>query len=256
MKIIRTAFLCVAAVGFYRLQAQFVFQYKVIRNNIQSTYELVYNQSQMLSWWIETERPRTVKYDATYVEREDYIQDQLFKDFKGQAIYSCYQILQGSFYVRDSLNLFKWQLVDSSRTILGYNCLMAKTTIRGRSFTVFYAPDIPLTDGPWKFNGLPGIILRAESASGAESYILECTGIEKRTENLTARYNTYLKNKKFENWENFNVSVNEYVNKYIKKLKSSAASEGETGYKATIRLKNFIEIFNSDLQNTGVTIDF
>ncbi len=56
-----------------------------------------------------------------------------------------------------------WSIVaDSTKEILGYECIQAETTFRGRQWKVWFCMDIPLPVGPWKFNGLPGIILQAE----------------------------------------------------------------------------------------------
>lgn len=58
----------------------------------------------------------------------------------------------------------EWNIIeDSVKTILGYDCQMAETKFRGRSWKVWFALDIPIAIGPWKFAGLPGLILQAES---------------------------------------------------------------------------------------------
>lgn len=54
----------------------------------------------------------------------------------------------------------KWQLVDSTVTVLGFECKMAKKRYYGRNYTAYYAPSIPLQDGPLKFCGLPGLIIQ------------------------------------------------------------------------------------------------
>lgn len=51
---------------------------------------------------------------------------------------------------------------DSVQTIIGYECHKAVTKFRGREWAVWYADGIPVSLGPWKLNGLPGIILQAE----------------------------------------------------------------------------------------------
>ena len=55
----------------------------------------------------------------------------------------------------------EWELLDSTKTIGDYTCLAAKTLFRGRNYFVWFTPEIPLPFGPWKLNGLPGVILEA-----------------------------------------------------------------------------------------------
>ena len=57
----------------------------------------------------------------------------------------------------------QWKLGKETTTICGYLCYQATTNFRGREWTAWYA-DIPVSEGPWKFAGLPGLILRVESA--------------------------------------------------------------------------------------------
>ncbi len=38
-------------------------------------------------------------------------------------------------------------------------CQKATTRYGGRNYTAWFAPDIPISDGPYKFNGLPGLIV-------------------------------------------------------------------------------------------------
>lgn len=56
---------------------------------------------------------------------------------------------------------FHWQLCDSTKTISGFEACKATCRYHGREWTVWFSPDIPFSDGPWVFCGLPGLILEA-----------------------------------------------------------------------------------------------
>lgn len=71
----------------------------------------------------------------------------------------------------------KWEETLKTDTICGYLCQQAVCTFRGRTWTVWYAPEIPVPYGPWKLEGLPGLILKAEDATG--EHLLEAMVIRK-----------------------------------------------------------------------------
>ncbi|MBR1556913.1 MAG: GLPGLI family protein [Prevotella sp.] len=79
--------------------------------------------------------------------------------------------------LQDSMaDLFEWQLLDGDSTICEYPCKKAVANFRGRTWTVWYTLDLPYSDGPWKFCGLPGLILSAKESEGIFSF--SCVGIE------------------------------------------------------------------------------
>lgn len=83
----------------------------------------------------------------------------------------------GSHYYTEPLGAMQWHVGDSTKTILGYECFLAETDFHGRHWRAWFAPDIPLHDGPWKLCGLPGLILEAAEDSG--QHIFTACGIEK-----------------------------------------------------------------------------
>lgn len=72
----------------------------------------------------------------------------------------------------------EWITTDSTMNIAGYECFMATADYHGRKWTAWFSPEIPVSDGPWKLCGLPGIILRAECAGGQYRFIAD--GIKQR----------------------------------------------------------------------------
>lgn len=64
-------------------------------------------------------------------------------------------------HYRDTLHPMEWKLLPESRSIDGIECQKAVTFFKGRSYTAWFAPSIPLGNGPWKLGGLPGLIVEA-----------------------------------------------------------------------------------------------
>ncbi len=89
-------------------------------------------------------------------------------------------IRNDSFIYQDTLNAQHWQVIDSTKTILGYECQKAESDFRGRRWTAWFSPDIPVNNGPWKLGGLPGLILEAYDV-GKHYYFL-IVGIESVTQ--------------------------------------------------------------------------
>ena len=69
---------------------------------------------------------------------------------------------------------FEWRVNDEiSDTIIGYPCKTAECSFRGRHWKVWFSEELPMPYGPWKFHGLPGMILKAEDISGAHKFVAE-----------------------------------------------------------------------------------
>lgn len=64
-----------------------------------------------------------------------------------------------------------WQIVEEIDTILGYACQKANLSYAGRNYTAWFTPEIPISDGPWKFWGLPGLILKVIDEQGLFEWI-------------------------------------------------------------------------------------
>lgn len=80
------------------------------------------------------------------------------------------------FRYEEPMIFFQWKLLPERKRILSYNCQKAITEFRGRTYEAWFAPEIPLKEGPYKFNGLPGLILEINDMQ--QHYTYKCVGIE------------------------------------------------------------------------------
>nr|WP_081964210.1 GLPGLI family protein [Porphyromonas macacae] len=95
---------------------------------------------------------------------------------------------------------------------------------RGRTYEAWFTPQIPLKEGPYKFDGLPGLILQIMDTQ--KHYIFDCVGIEKvkREEKIV-----------FWNWMTQETS-REKLNSLIKRFHEQPASVAESlGIKISFR---------------------
>ena len=76
------------------------------------------------------------------------------------------EAVPASYYNYKEDGNLKWTLQDDTLTIANYLCHKAQTTYGGRAWYAYYSEDVPTTAGPWKLNGLPGLILKAEVGDG------------------------------------------------------------------------------------------
>jgi GLPGLI family protein len=74
--------------------------------------------------------------------------------------------LENYFAVQETLPKMKWKLLNEKKIIGEYDCKKASVEFRGRTYYAWYTIEIPISLGPWKFNGLPGLILEVDDQKG------------------------------------------------------------------------------------------
>lgn len=125
-------------------------------------------------------------HNGTYFVVKTYAENKL--------LYQNFTML-GTMYYYETFPDFKWQISSAdTKEICGMMCQKATSSFRGREWEVWFAPEMKINDGPWKFSGLPGLVLSAYSKDG--DHIFECTSILRdhrkiiRDDNLKVYYKT------------------------------------------------------------------
>jgi len=74
--------------------------------------------------------------------------------------YEYITLLSPSEYVLiyDTVKL-NWELTNEKKVISGYECIKAKLKFRGVNWVAWFTTELPYAHGPWKFHGLPGLIM-------------------------------------------------------------------------------------------------
>ena len=86
------------------------------------------------------------------------------------------QILASKLKYEEDLPVVEWQMTDSTKIICEYECQQAVGFMYGRTWTVWYAPELPLNYGPYVLQGLPGLIMSAKDSEGLFDFV--AVGVE------------------------------------------------------------------------------
>lgn len=116
----------------------------------------------------------------------------VFKNYPQKGVLTYTDKMIKNFLYEEKMEAPQWNLLEGDTTIVGYKCNRASATFRGRTWTVWYAIDIPYGDGPWKLYGLPGLILYAKDSKG--DFIFDCIWLKNGDgQPIALRHQKYIK---------------------------------------------------------------
>jgi len=121
----------------------------------------------------------------------EYIYSEYFKDFSKNELTEYARMPFGldkyNAQYSESIPVQNWDVSDEMLTVAGYLCQKATCKFRGREYTAWFTTDIPINNGPWKFGGLPGLILKAYDKD--KLFTFECVGIENHIQKFPIEMN-------------------------------------------------------------------
>lgn len=112
--------------------------------------------------------------------------------------------------IKDDDCKIDWTLRDNFKFVMNYKCQEAVCTFRGRNYHAYFLKDLPFPSGPFKFGGLPGIILQIESDDKA----VQITAYEIALDNDKI-VNPYVSKSKFMTWNEFKKKYKERFDKFL-----------------------------------------
>jgi GLPGLI family protein len=114
--------------------------------------------------------------DLSYVQNNFFtvggFPSDLYKDYRKKEIRVRDNINIYNFVYKDELKPQDWEILSDTTTILGYHCQKAQCSWRGRNWTAWFTTEIPVSEGPWKFYGLPGLITKLHDTQNHYSFVL------------------------------------------------------------------------------------
>ena len=130
----------------------------------------------------------------------------IYKGFPEEKISYSYKILRDNLRYEEDLNQFSWEILPENKLIEGYQSQKATTTFAGRNYIAWFTSEIPISEGPYKFNGLPGLILEISDVQNHYNYKLKSFEKFKNPASVELKVSHFIKSDKKEILE----SIKEY----------------------------------------------
>lgn len=83
----------------------------------------------------------------------------ILKHKKGSSTFNEYDLLESTVLDLQTKDVQTWILTTEKKQVKDIKLQKATTTWGGRNWIAWFAKDIPFQEGPYKFHGLPGLIL-------------------------------------------------------------------------------------------------
>lgn len=101
----------------------------------------------------------------------------LLKSKSDQINQTFHNIAYDDLYRLQSKDQFNWEITKEEKNEKGYQLQKAVTNFGGRKWTAWFTQNIPIPEGPYKFSGLPGLIV--EIYDSQNHYHYELTKVTK-----------------------------------------------------------------------------
>jgi GLPGLI family protein len=138
-------------------------------------------------------------------------------NFNDYSLYDGITLMGKTYLIHDSIAPPKWKIMNDMKEVAGHICMNASMsdTLRKQNTIAWFALDMPVSTGPDRFTGLPGIILEIDVNNGALVITADKIDIKPLTTELDVP--AKIKGKK--------INMNEYTKLIEQQIKERRAAE-------------------------------
>lgn len=113
------------------------------------------------------------------VKSNGKVRYQIEKSYPDYSLSYFNKLGSDEYLVQDSRNQ-NWKILPDKEKIGDLMTQKATCSFAGRKWTAWFTTEIPIQDGPYKFHGLPGLIVKLEDQT--KSHVFELKGVKKLTD--------------------------------------------------------------------------
>ena len=139
-------------------------------------------------------------------QRKGNVKYKILKKYPDFKVFSALKIGMDSYKVADDRKIV-WKILPEQQKIGEFNAQKATTEFAGRQWVAWFSTELPFQDGPYKFHGLPGLIVKLEDHTKTHQF--ELIGVSKFTPNPEKTSEFIVKNKEIE------ISQKQYKKMYL-----------------------------------------
>lgn len=137
---------------------------------------LAVSQDSILKVEVEAMQKSGVFKDLSKMVKQPKFSHIVTKTYPSMEVFYADYILQDKVSYKDETPLV-WNISSEKAKIGAYDTQKATTSFGGRNWTAWFTTELPFQDGPYKFKGLPGLIVKVED--DAKNYSWELKGNKK-----------------------------------------------------------------------------
>ncbi|WP_421943442.1 GLPGLI family protein [Pedobacter sp.] len=100
----------------------------------------------------------TLKLDGSGIKKTSNID---YYNFISESKFFTKERLVNNYLVEEPTPKLNWKISKDTLSISGIHCQKATAYFKGRNWIAWFATELPFQSGPWKLNGLPGLIVEA-----------------------------------------------------------------------------------------------
>jgi GLPGLI family protein len=134
------------------------------------------SQDSLIQDQIERSRKSGIRVDMNQIIKLPKFTYKVIKTYPVKEIIFSNKILQDELNYHEKMPL-QWKITGEKKKIDNYETQKAVLSYGGREWTAWFTTEIPFQDGPYKFNGLPGLIVQI--SDDKNHYLWKLSGIKK-----------------------------------------------------------------------------